>query len=51
MIQVAASTHERVGDAYPWTERQVLVKGKGEMAAYLLDPEAVPPLARQAAAG
>ena len=51
MIQVAASTHERVGDGYPWTERQVLVKGKGEMAAYVLDPEAVPPLARRAAAG
>jgi adenylate cyclase len=51
MIQVAASTQARVGDDYPWTERPVLVKGKGEMAAYLLDPEAVPPLARQAAAG
>lgn len=51
MIQVAASTHERVGDDYPWTERQVLVKGKGEMAAYVLDPDTVPPLARSAAAG
>lgn len=49
LIQVAASTRERVGDAYPWTERRVLVKGKGEMATYLLDPEAVPPLARRAA--
>ena len=51
MIQVAASTHERVGDGYPWTERQVLAKGKGEMTAYVLDPDAVPPLARRAADG
>ena len=49
MIQVAASTHDRVGDGYPWTARQVLVKGKGEMQSFLLDPEAVPPLARRAA--
>ena len=51
MIQVAGSTQAEVGDAYPWTERQVLVKGKGQMAAYLLDPEAVPPLATRAASG
>jgi adenylate cyclase len=51
MIQVAPSTHERVGDDYPWTARQVMVKGKGEMEAFLLDPETVPPLARSAAAG
>jgi class 3 adenylate cyclase len=51
MIQVAASTYERVGDGYPWTARQVQVKGKGEMRSYLLDPEAVPPLARRAAEG
>ena len=51
MIQVAGSTQAQVGDAYPWTKRQVLVKGKGEMAAFLLDPEAVPPLAKRAASG
>jgi class 3 adenylate cyclase len=51
MIQVAASTHDLVGDGYPWTERQVLVKGKGEMTAYLMDPDAIQPLARRAAAG
>jgi hypothetical protein len=28
-----------------------MVKGKGEMEAFLLDPETVPPLARSAAAG
>ena len=45
MIQVAPSTHALVGDAYPWTARSLQVKGKGEMEAFLLDPEAVPPLA------
>jgi class 3 adenylate cyclase len=51
MIQVAASTHDLVGDGYPWEERQVLVKGKGEMTAYLMDPDAIQPVARRAAAG
>jgi guanylate cyclase len=51
MIQVAASTHALVGDGYPWTARQVQVKGKGQMESFLLDPEAVPPLARRAAEG
>ena len=51
MIQVAASTHERVGDGYPWVARHLQVKGKGEMQAFLLDPEAVPPLAQRAADG
>jgi class 3 adenylate cyclase len=51
LIQVAASTHERVGDGYPWVARHLQVKGKGDMEAFLLDPEAIPPLARRAADG
>jgi class 3 adenylate cyclase len=51
LIQVAASTHDLIAGDYPWTERQVQVKGKGEMTAYLLEPEVIQPLARRAAAG
>ncbi len=39
-IQVSAETHRLVGDAFPFVERgTVVVKGKGEMVTYLLDPD------------
>jgi guanylate cyclase len=41
-IQVSAVTHELTAKPLPWVERLVDVKGKGEMTAYVLDPEAVP---------
>jgi class 3 adenylate cyclase len=42
MIQVAASTRDTVSQPFAWTEREVEVKGKGALTAYLLDPESVP---------
>jgi class 3 adenylate cyclase len=38
LVQVAASTRELIGDPLPWTARRVMVKGKGEMSTFLLDP-------------
>jgi len=40
-IQIAASTRALLGDALPWTERSVEIKGKGRMTTYLLDPAGV----------
>ena len=37
-IQVAASTWGMCGDRYPFTPRDVDVKGLGELRTYLLDP-------------
>jgi hypothetical protein len=45
-IQVSAATHELMVKALPWIERVVDVKGKGEMTAFVLDPEAVPDAVR-----
>ncbi|HEX2194311.1 MAG TPA: adenylate/guanylate cyclase domain-containing protein [Candidatus Limnocylindria bacterium] len=41
-VQLAPSTRELVGDAFPLTMRTVDVKGKGLMATYLLDPADAP---------
>jgi guanylate cyclase len=49
MVQVAASTRQLVRDPLPWVERRVVVKGKGEMVTYLLDPWATGPAARRVA--
>jgi hypothetical protein len=49
MVQVAASTRQLVRDPLPWVERRVMVKGKGEMVTYLLDPWATGPAARRVA--
>jgi adenylate cyclase len=40
MIQVASSTWRRCGERYPFTPRDVDVKGLGELRTYLLDPDA-----------
>jgi adenylate cyclase len=40
MIQVASSTWRRCGERYPFTPRDVDVKGLGELRTYLLDPGA-----------
>jgi guanylate cyclase len=48
MIQVAASTWQVCRDRYPFTPRDVDVKGLGELRTYLLDPGAVGPAARAA---
>jgi len=39
-IQVAQSTRDLLTGDYPLEERSVLVKGKGQMTTYLLDPAA-----------
>ena len=41
-VQLAPSTRELVGAAFPLTMRTVEVKGKGLMATYLLDPADAP---------
>lgn len=41
-IQVSEATRALVKKPLPWVERVVDVKGKGEMTAYLLDPDAAP---------
>jgi class 3 adenylate cyclase len=41
-IQVSAATHALMTKPMPWVARVLDVKGKGEMTAYLLDPETVP---------
>jgi guanylate cyclase len=45
-IQVSAATHDLMSKPMPWQERLVDVKGKGEMTAFLLDPESVPDAVR-----
>ena len=40
MIQVAASTWQMCGDDYPFTSREIEVKGMGALRTYLLDPRA-----------
>ena len=40
-IQVAASTWQMCADRYPFTSREIEVKGLGALQAYLLDPGAV----------
>jgi guanylate cyclase len=50
LIQVAATTWELCHDRYPFTPRDVEVKGLGELRTYLLDPGIVgppAPVARQ----
>ena len=42
MVQVAASTRHLCADRYPFTERDVDVKGLGTLRTYLLDPRSVP---------
>jgi adenylate cyclase len=42
-IQVAASTWRLCGDRYPFTPREVEVKGIGAVRTYLLDPSSVHP--------
>ena len=41
MIQIAESTWQLCRDRYPFTPRDVDVKGKGPMRTYLLDPGSV----------
>jgi adenylate cyclase len=41
MIQIAESTWQLCHDRYPFTPRDVDVKGKGPMRTYLLDPRSV----------
>jgi adenylate cyclase len=41
-VQVAPSTRELLGDAFPVAMRTVDVKGKGVMATYLVDPADAP---------
>ncbi|HEY7464136.1 MAG TPA: adenylate/guanylate cyclase domain-containing protein [Candidatus Limnocylindria bacterium] len=43
-IQVAESTRRLLGDALPWVERRLEVKGKGELRTFLLNPTAVRPV-------
>jgi guanylate cyclase len=43
MIQIAESTRARCGDRYPFTPREIEVKGFGSMRTFLLDPDAVGP--------
>ncbi len=43
MIQVAASTWQMCGDRYPFTSREIEVKGLGALRTYLLDPGAMDP--------
>ena len=43
MIQIADSTYQLCGDRYPFTPRDVEVKGKGTMRTYMLDPSSVTP--------
>ena len=45
MIQVAGSTWQRCGDRYPFTPREVDVKGLGTLRTFVLDPESDPPTA------
>lgn len=40
MVQVASSTRRLCGERYPFTPRDVDVKGLGELRTYLLDPGA-----------
>ena len=42
-IQVAASTWRLCGDRYPFTPREVEVKGLGALRTYLLDPRSAHP--------
>jgi len=44
-IQVASSTWQLCRDRYPFTPRDVEVKGMGALRAYLLDPAAAAPVA------
>jgi class 3 adenylate cyclase len=48
-IQVAESTHRRCPDTYPFTPRDVDVKGKGVLRTYVLDPGAPAPPEQPAA--
>jgi adenylate cyclase len=41
MIQVASSTWQLCGDRYPFTPREVDVKGMGDLHTYVLDPRSV----------
>jgi adenylate cyclase len=41
-VQVSATTRALLQKQLPWVERVVDVKGKGEMTAFLLDPDAAP---------
>ena len=41
MIQVAGSTWMLCGERYPFTPRDVEVKGLGRLRTYLLDPRSV----------
>ena len=43
MIQIAGSTWELCRDGYPFTPRDIDVKGKGLLRTYLLDPRSVAP--------
>jgi class 3 adenylate cyclase len=40
-IQVAASTWHLCGDRFPFTSRDVEVKGLGTLRTYVLDPRSV----------
>ncbi len=40
MIQIAGSTWSLCGERYPFTPRDVEVKGLGTLRTYLLDPGA-----------
>jgi class 3 adenylate cyclase len=41
-VQVSEATRALIQTPLPWVERTLDVKGKGEMTAYVLDPDAVP---------
>jgi adenylate cyclase len=50
MIQLAASTRALLGDEFEVMERRLQIKGKGQLTAYLLDPNTLPDPDRRVAA-